>query len=245
MPKPKQKNQQRRPNDTQEAIVSRARRMSRSHLKKVWSALGIEGDFSEEKLNHHLEELQKQADEGKSAVERIEGRAQTFEEENKELRQQIASLTNENTKLKHERDSTVAARENEQLEAQVRQAAVAAGVSDTDYGLELFRRYVNGLPDDHVQDEDPKVFFEGLKKDPTKKVLFQPEVVAAHPPSAAERAAATTQPGSQGAPQTPNMQPPPKPAGGQGPVDEANVDALNRQDFASRTMEKYGYRPGA
>lgn len=233
-----------RSQNVEETIVARARRMARSQLRKVAAAIGMEGEFSEEAFNAKITELAKAQEEKQSVVERIEGRANTYEEENKELRQRIAELQVEKAAATRKAEAHERELFNHQLESEIKEDAIAAGVADVEYGIELFKRYARDLPEDQEGEIDVKKFFEELKKDPKKRALFQPEEVTAHPPSAADRAAANQQPGHQGATQGQTSQAAPKPAGGQNGVEEVDAVKMSPQQFADHAMAKYGYRPG-
>lgn len=248
MPKNKNNKPNRKPPNkvTEEAVLSRARRMMRSQMKKVAQVLGME-EYDEAKFNEKVDELAKAQEEKKSVLERFESRASNLDEENKELRQKIAELDAQLAKERGARESLEHQIETSKLEGDIREAAVAAGIRDVDYGIELFKRHCREIPDEQEDNVDPTRFFEDLKKDPKRRAIFTEETVPAHPPSAAERLAGNkTIP--QGAPQgdqptTPS--PAPKPAGGQPGAEVIDALSMNPRQFADHSSQKYGYRPGS
>lgn len=121
-----------------------------------------------------------------------------------------------------------------QIRDQVRIVATSAGVRDVDYAMHLFIQ---------AAAKDPKVtpekfFGETLKA--SSPFLYTTAAPAA-PAPLPEVPAGTAPPESA---QPGGATPQPTPAGGP-PRAPENVDALNHQDFASRTRAKYGYSPGA
>lgn len=240
-----------------EAFEARVRKAIRVEKRKVWESLGLDGDFDETALNEKLDSLLSAREENKSVVERLEGREKRLQEENNELRSKVAELERASESAKHEAESAKAELEELSVEYELRSLATASGVTDLDYGLELFRRHASTLPEDaDVNEGTVKTFFEELKKDPAKKYLFAEASVSAGPRPIAEKTGTQpqqtqTQPGQQGAPQgQPNKtdipdQGAPKPEGAQTPDGEgANVLEMNKADFARHSREKYGYSPG-
>lgn len=239
-------------NPSEEAFMSRVRREARKTKKQIWDALGLEGDFKEEAFDEHLSQLKKTADEGRSAVERLDSRAEALEEKNAQLRAQNAKLQGELNKKTKEAQQLEEKFTTYQAEQEVRAIAQSAGVlpKAMRYGLNLFKEFLDTVPEDQeVQEEDVRKFFEGLKRDRSNRYMFREEDVSAGPESLAEEQAREEQhqiTGQQGAPQgqipSQGAPKPPAPAAGQ---DEA-PDALKmtRQEYVQHAKEKYGYTPG-
>ena len=166
-PKPKPKPAAKKPSD--DAVLSRARRMYRSKMKKVWEALGVEGTFDEARLDEVLEGLVKDREASMGAQERVEARLNKLEEQNSELRAKQQASQAEADKARRELEQERQQRENLEVENQILDEARKVGILDGDYALHLFRKHVQTLPED--QEPDPSGYFEGLKNDDSKRPL--------------------------------------------------------------------------
>jgi hypothetical protein len=237
-PKPKSKTRRQASNDT---VVSRARRMLRSEMKKVAQSLGME-TYDEAEFQKKLEEMRKSHESGLSASEQLDRKMKELEERNVALRAKVANMNKELIKARRDgqwKDQEMA---NMEIEHEIRRQARESGVRDEDYAIHKFRQHVNSL-DDTDPDPDPKQYFEGLKKDTNLRFLFQEARVPAGPGSQAEKAAEVE---SQGAPQDQRNIPeqPPKPAASQAQSDRQDALNMENQEFRDYAGEKYGFRPG-
>lgn len=243
---------------SEEAVLSRARRIAKKELKKFATALGME-EYDEEAVNARLDEMVKAREENQSVLERTEGRAKTLEEQNGELRAKNAQLTQDLTRARKELEAAKQELDDFQVESEIEKAAVSAGFRDSDYGIELFRRWASTQPED--ADLDPAAYFEELKSDQSKRFLFVEETVTAGPKPGTQAAPHNPQqpgqpgqgqqtqqpPGQQGATQGQGNIPPqgaPSPAGGQPDGQPKNVLDMNPREFAEHTRNTYGYSPG-
>lgn len=256
--KPNNKPNNRKPSRKRdENFEARVRRAVRSEKKRVWEALGLEGDFDETKLGEKVDELLKAREENKSAIERFEGRASTLEEKMSDLKAELSRVTKERDRLTNDLKGKDEEISDMQVEHELREHAWRAGIKDPDYAIELLRRHARDLPEE--QDPDVPKFFEDLKQDKSKRYLFEESSVAAGPKSAAEQQAAqqaaaqqqqqSQQPGQQGAPQGQQTAIPdqgaPKPAeGGEAEPKQKGVMEMNSREFAAHTDKNYDYRPG-
>ncbi len=234
-----------------EAVLSRARRMARKELKKVATALGME-EYDEEEINKRLAEMTSTRSDNQSALERADGRTKGLEDQNGDLRGKVSQLQRDLTESK--RKAVVAQEELDEFKVvhEIAEAAFRVGLRDADYAVELFRRHANKLPDG--EDPDVDAYFEGLKNDPEKKYLFKEETVTAGPKPAdaapqqtpVQPSQQTQQPGHQGAPQGQNSIPDqgaPNPANPGGQPKEVNVLEMNPREFSDHTAKEYGFRP--
>jgi hypothetical protein len=242
-----------------EAILSRARRMAKKELRKVAEALGLD-EYDDEAVQQVLEEMRAAREENMTVLERTEGRAKNLEEQNAELRSKVSQLQHDLTKSQRELEEASQDLADFQVEAEIEKAAAAVGFRDTEYGIELFRRWAAAQPDE--SELDINSYFEGLKKDPNKRYLFTEEEVTAGPRPAGDttqppqlhasqqgqQQSQQQQPGQQGQSQGHNNlpdqgAPPPANPGGQ---PDAPTDALsmNPKEFSDHASRKYGFRPG-
>lgn len=250
MAKPKTNQKPRKP-ASEEAVLSRARRLANKELRKVAAALGME-KYDEEELNQRLDEMVKAREDNQSALERLDGRAKTLEEQNAELRAKISQLNKDLTDSRREAENAKGELEEYKVVHEIAEAAMRVGVTDTDYAVELFRRHASKLGDN--EEPDVNAFFEGLKNDPKRRYLFKEEEVTAGPKPAGETPQQPAQPaqpqqpqGQQGATQGQNSIPDqgaPAPANpGAQPEGKDALD-MNPREFAEHTAKNYGFRPG-
>ncbi len=235
---------------SEEAVLSRARRMFRKEMKVVAQALGME-EYDEDKLREALGEMKKAREDNQSALQRSDGRIKGVEEQNGELRGTVSQLQRELTAARRDLKMAVQEIDDSSVVHEIEKAAGSVGFRDTDYGVELFRRHARGLPDG--QDPDVSKFFEDLKKDQSKRYLFTEEDVTAGPKPGAQTVPQQPQqpqqpPGQQGAPQGPNNVPDqgaPRPADPGGQPQATDALSMNSREFSQHSQDKYGYRPGA
>lgn len=237
---------------SEDTVISRARRMHRSEMRKVATALGLDG-YDPETFQKKLEELKKAREEGMTTSDRAEKALQEMKQRNVELEAKLLSVSSD--VARHKKDLTLAQRDRQKLETEyeIRQTASRAGLDDLDYGLHLLRGHIKNLPPEQqgLDDTAVKAFFEGLKKDPDKRHLFRDERVSAGPKTLEQQRTAQqpnangqqTQIGQSGLP--PQGAPPPAPAGSSGATKPADAIDMSRRDFRNHARERYGYSPGA
>ena len=250
MAKPKTQRRNQSPKNkpaSEEAVLSRARRMFRKEMKVVAQALGMD-EYDEDKLKEALGEMTKAGEDNQSALQRSDGRLKGIEEQNAEFRGKVSQLQQELTTARRDLKQAMQEIEDSTVEHVIEKAAGLVGFRDTEYGIELFRRHARGLPDG--QDPDATQFFEDLKKDQSKRYLFMEENVTAGPKPGAQtvpQQPPQQPPGQQGAPQGPNVpdQGAPKPADPGGQPQAPDALSMNSREFSQHSQEKYGYRPGA
>lgn len=240
-----------------EAVLSRARRMAKKELKKVAVALGLE-EYDEETVNSALDEMRKAREENMTVLERTEGRNKSLEEQNNELRSKLSQAQHELTKTQKELEEAQQDLTDFQVESEIEKCALAVGIRDTDYAIDLFRRWAADQPDD--TELDANAYFEGLKKDPNRRHLFIEEEVTAGPTPPGDTTQQQQQPGgqpqqqqqqqpgqqgqSQGQSNLPDQgAPPPANPGGQ-PDKPSDALSMNPKEFSDHASSKYGYRPG-
>jgi hypothetical protein len=241
------KNKQREP--SAEAVLSRARRMMRKELKPLAAVLNLTEYDQGAVIKAFKEAVEAKATPSATGPEGQQAApGPDRSEEIVELKSRIRELEKEKStievaKLKAERQAIVAERslENMKVEVELRAEAQAAGVTDTDYAIDLLKRHAKQLPE--TEELNPKSFFEGLKKDPSKRALFERADVAAGPTPVANE----PQRQSQGQP-TPGQPVKPgdqlNPKAEPAPGEQINVEALSKRDFNAHTSDKYGFRPG-
>lgn len=232
----KKPNRNRQPSN--ETVVSRARRMMRSEMKKIAEALGME-NYDEAEFKKQLEEMRKAREENLSHSERVERRLTALEESNTKLKAQNNQLNKELGVYKRKAENKEMEVSNLEIEHEIRRSAWEAGVQDIDYAIHRFKQHVLGLSDTDP-DPDPKEYFEGMKKDPKLKYLFQEREVPAGPSSEAERSTGD----GKGAPQSQLTEGAPKPAQTQETGKPPDVMDMSGKDFRDHVQSSYGFRPG-
>lgn len=236
---------------SEETVLSRARRLTRSELKRIAQGLGIElPKYDAETLGAALAELKKGKEQGTSEAQREAERVRQLEERVAELTVQAQVVKTENARLKREAQQAAQQAEKSQAESEIRDLATRAGVVDLDYGLHLLRRHIKALPaGTEIDAEGIKGYFEGLKKDPTKRAIFTEPAVPAGPAPVGEKTTQAQPASGAGQAQQPQSNLPPQgapaPAPGQGarPA-EPNALEMNKRDFNRHARETYGYSPG-
>lgn len=241
---------------SEETVISRARRLMRAEMKKVAQALGLE-NYDPNTVNAKLEELKKARESGMSINERYEQQLNELRAQNQELNAQLGTATGELQKHRKDLVQAQKAQERLQVEYEIRTIASKAGINDLDYGVHLLKQHIKALPADQqvLNDEAVRVYFEGLKKDPGKRYLFQEERVPAGPQSVADektKAAASAvaaqptaqQPGQPAQTQIPGQGAPTPATGAAGEKKEVNALEMGKRDFNAHTREKYNYSPG-
>lgn len=227
-----------RRNASDEAVVARARRMSRQQLKKVAQALGLE-TFDEQVLDQKLSEMVNEREQSMSETERLQAKIKELEGQKAELLGERQNLRSENNRLKKGLEHAEGEKQDLQIEYEMRELAKSSGAKDTDYALHLFRQHVNG---DGEHSENPEAFFQSLKTQNRYAHLFHTEDVPAGPsPLATQNKNGQA---NQTAPTPPTQTQDPVPAPAGSPAEKDDAFDLNRQDFIARTADKYGYRPG-
>lgn len=237
-----------------EAVMSRARRLAKQTIRPFAEALGVDPD-DEQGLKAKIEELKSAREENMGVVERLESAKKALEEQNHNLKTKLSQTQTDLTKAQRTLQQKEGDLEDLEIEREIERTALQAGVIDLDYAITLFKRHVGGLGEN--EEPDASVFFEELKA--SKPILFKEEVVEAGPKPASQQPGAgkagdQTNPGeetqkrSEGTAQASSEksqipdQPAPKP-GESGP-EEVDASALPSHEFKRRTSEKYGYMPG-
>ena len=250
--KPKPQNKPKR-KASEDAVLSRARRMFRSEMKKISKALGFE-EYDEVTFNSKIEEMTKARDDNLSMSERQTNQLQTIEAEKSKLLGEKQVLQAELTKAKRELASSESTHENFKVEQELRDTARQHGIRDPDYALHLLKKHCNKLPEG--EEPDVPTFFEDLKKDATKRHLFEVEDVPAGPKpivDASQQQQQQQQPQQpqaqpQGAPQAgqPNQPPqaPPKPVAPGGAPAAPNALEMSDKDYREYVKGQYDYTPG-
>jgi hypothetical protein len=152
--------------------------------------------------------------------------------ENARLRTDAAKASKRADDETRRRQKEVQRLKDRQVEAELRMAAVQAGIRDPDYALHLFARAAAG-----GKAQDPAKFFTELK--PAHAFLFG-DVVAAPPAPPVVTATPTTAPPESRAPG--EAKPNAAPAGA--PPAAPNADKMSPHEFAARTRAVYGFTPG-
>ena len=223
-----------------EAVLSRARRMYRSQMKKVAQALGFD-EYDEATFNAKIEEMTQSQQASLSTSERQAGQLKEVETSRSHLLGEKQSLQTELNKARRGLQAAEKQLENFRIEVKLRETARDAGIRDPDYALHLLMKHSDELPEG--QEPDVPAFFENLKRDASKRHLFNEESVPAGPRPVAEQqpnqpAQPTGEPQSQQVPQ-----PPPKPAGPAG-AEMPNALEMDDQTYNAHLKERYGYTRG-
>lgn len=234
----------REPSD--EAVLSRARRLAKKQMTPMLEALGLTADASQEQIQEALSGLTKARQENMGAVERAEEKLRQAEaklEEEKALRKEAEAKA---SGLESQVEELQGELEYMQADFTFRSAARKLGVVDEDYAMELLKRKLNSMPDDaEIEDDFAEQFFQGLKEDKSKSYLFGEVETPAGPSPASNQDAIDSggTPPGDGNP-APENQPDPNPSPAGKPEPEEDVSELDRRAFNRRTYQKYGYRPG-
>jgi TolA-binding protein len=225
-----------------ETVLSRARRMFRSEMKKVAQALGME-TYEKEAFDKKIAELLKAREDGMSNVERQDKRMKDFEDRISELNTKLTQSSVEAKRLQRELQEKTSELEGIQTETEIRELAFSAGLKDVDYGIHQLRAHIRKLPEgEEINPEGITKFFETMKK--SKPFLFGEERVPAGPSSLAEeRSNGSAQP-SPGNGTLPAQGAPPPSDPGKAQKDEVNALDMKKVDFNKHTREKYGFSPG-
>ena len=244
------------------AVLKRAQRMSRAMLRPIAEALGLPSDFRREDLEGLVQDLKQKRESGMGDEEKRKAAEDAQKREMQKLQQKLDAA---------ELRASRAEKANEQLEAdkldltgqlaeakadaEISVAAANAGVVDLDYAKTLLRREAEKLTEEPGADFVPK-FFENLKKDPTKKLLFKEGSVMAGPTAerpetgagaggAGAGVGAGAGAGAGGAGGAGGGNPPrapiePKPAD----TKPATVDGMDRRQFNAHLRNTHGFVPG-
>lgn len=214
------------------AVLNRAKRLLRAYIRdQLAPVLGLAGeDITEEKVVVAL----------KAAQDRIK----EIEAGNTpDLVKEVDRLKAENLQLKKKAVKAIrVAKAKEQeakdrdVEFEIREAAMTAGVKDVDYGIHLFRSHVVGLAEGSPEPE-PKKFFEGLRTDEGKRYLFDAGTTLAGTRTIAEEN--RTQQTQQTSTQPPNQTPSQAPNQSTPPAEEVDASKLSTADFRAHLRNKY------
>ncbi len=223
-----------------EAVLSRARRMFRSEMKKVSKALGFD-EYDEATFNAKIEEMTQSQQANLSATERQAGQLKEVETSRSQLLGEKQSLQTELNKSRRRLEIAEKQLDNFKVEVRLRDTARDVGIRDPDYALHLLMKHSDELPEG--QEPDVPAFFEGLKRDAKLRHLFNEESVPAGPRPVAEQqpnqpAQPTGEPQSQQVPQ-----PPPRPAGPAG-AEMPNALEMDDQTYNAHLKKEYGYTRG-
>ena len=154
-----------------ETVLARARQMARAEKRKIWAALGFEGDFDEVKFTENVEQLAAAKSASKSTTEVLGSKAKEVEAENARLKAKLHDATKKLAQAAKELEQKKAEVDDVKIEHEIQREAAARGIVDLDYATDLYRRAVKTAPENA---EPPAVgaFFEELKKDSKRKHLF-------------------------------------------------------------------------
>lgn len=213
---------------SEKAFLSRVRQANRADRRKIWTALGFEGEFDDKAFDEKLAAFQKARADGDAG----EGDADKLAEAKTKiqaLETKVAELSKRLAKATKEAEVKTAELEDFKAEHEIREAARAVGIVDADYAVDAFRRHASATPEGK-ESPQPSAYFEEMKKDPKRKHLFQPIEVAAGPQKTTQQA--------EGAPPA---APPPAEGGNPTAVDAMK---MSKKDFNAHAAQ-YGYRAGA
>jgi hypothetical protein len=216
---------------SEEAVLARARRLAKAHLKPVLDALGLES-FDEKLLQEKLQELKQSREAGLNDSEKHGLRVKELEKALAESRRLQGASKLALVKLQKQIEAQTQTQARSEIERKVGDVARSAGCLDSEYATHLFKQHVLS---GGAHKEDPEAFFSSLKKDTQKSHLFQPAVVGAGSQSL-RSAVPKTDTAIDNAVPAPVTQEIVK--------DEAEVEKLTPAQFNKRTQERYGYRPG-
>lgn len=220
--------------------------------KKVAAALGIDGIANADQLSEKLGNISQERERNMSDSERNASRVTQLQDQLKAANKELGRYKSAYTDVKNERDSLRDDLDTLNAEVEVKDAAQSAGVTDFSYAMHLFRNHCIEEGENAEFGEDPKGFFESLKKGGKSLHIFNSETIAAGPKPATEAAEANTQAEGGQPPQSdlpPQPAPRPQEAGGAQPPapgnggEEEDVSKMDPGAFQKRTEEKYGFRP--
>lgn len=230
---------------SEEAVLSRARRLMRAEKRKLWNLLGFEGDYDDAKFEEHVAGLAAQKESTMTDQEKNAARIKELETQVATLNGKLATSQESETKARQALQSAEKKFQRASVEAEIREAARAVGIMDPDYAIHLYREHLKKLPEAERDQKAPmpdQYFGEVLKKDPSKKHLFREEVVAAGPKSVAAEQTQTQPPPPAQTPANGTAPAAPKPGDATAKPPES-VEKLSPRDFAKETERKYGFRP--
>jgi hypothetical protein len=221
---------------SEEAVVSRARRMAKAQLKSVAAALGLDS-YDEKAVAEKVAELKASRESGMGEGEKLAARTKELEAKLAESHKKNMTAKAELLKLQKQAERAQSDKQRAEIEHKISDAARGAGCVDPEYAIHLFRQHVLSQG---PHKDNPAIFFDSLKKEPGKTHLFQSVSVGAgaQPVKGSNRSDAQI---------TPDTSPPAPAAGGAAgqKEDSEQVEKLNPAEFNRRTQDRYGYRPGA
>lgn len=222
-----------------ETVLARARQMARAEKRKIWAALGFEGDFDEAKFAENVERLAASKSETRSATEVLGSKAKEVEAENARLKAKLVDAQKKLALASKELEAKKGEIDDVKIEHEIQREAAARGITDLDYATDLYRRAVKTAPEDQ---EPPAVaaFFEELKKDSKRKHLFGAVEVLAGPKEAQpQQIVKPTEPSKEALHAAT-----PKP-GGVVPPAEFDSTKLSQKEFRDHLRQTYAYAPGS
>lgn len=162
------------------AVLKRAARLHRAYLReKILPRLGLPAEATDEQVEAKLDEMKKRVDDVEA------GNSPDALKQVDALKQEVALLKKKAIKAIKHAKALEAETEDRKVEAEIRETALLSGVRDVEYAQHLFRNHVRTLPEGSPE-PDPKAFFAELKKDETKKYLFEGVAVPAGTKTLAE-----------------------------------------------------------
>lgn len=236
------------------SVTVRVKRAENAQAREIAKAFGIEGVTNAADLKEKMSNVTAEREKNMTDSERNASKVTQLQEQLKQTQGKLDQYKRAYADVKGKYDTVKDDYETLEAEVIVKDAAQEAGVANFDYAMHLFRSHCVKEGENAQFGEDPKGFFEDLKKNSRELHIFQTSTVAAGPQSAQEKAEADSQPGNAGT-QTqsdlpPQPDPKPKEAGGTQPPPGGNsggdledVTDMDKGAFQQRTEEKYGYRP--
>lgn len=252
------KNKPRKADDR--SVMNRVKRAENAQARKLAAAMGLEGVTNAQDLEDKMQNLQAEREKNMTDSERNASRVTQLQDQLKQAQTDLSRYKRAYTDAKSKQAELQGQVESlkddyETLEAEVtiKDAAQAAGVTDFDYAMHLFRGYCLSEGEEAQFGEDPKGYFEDIKKQNRHLHIFENKTVAAGPTSA-QKAEAESQPGASEATPPPDLPPQPAPApksaGGQltppsgsSSGDPEDVTDMDKAAFQKRTEDMYGFRP--
>lgn len=241
----------RRPSD--KSFMTRADSLAKTRMTKkakAWAAaLGMEDVKSVDDFEERIQSIAAEREKGMSEGERNSARLMQTQEELRETKKKLEQYKQAYGRYSQLYNDMKSDYEMLEAETEIKDAAREAGVIEMDYAMHRFRQHL-ASGEDAQFGEDPRGFFESLKKEPSISHIFEVSTTPAGPKPAKEELPQDPNAPADPAPDLP-PQPEPTPADaglapqpGAGPKEAPeDVSGLSSPDFQRRTAEKYGFRP--
>lgn len=207
------------------AVLKRAQRLHRAYLREnLIPKLGLQPEATDEQVKAALDDLKKKVDDVAAG-------------NSPDLVKLVESLKAENAVLKKKAIKAIkmaksfeSEKEDIKIESEIRENALANGVRDVEYAMHLFRNHVRAQPEGSAE-PDPKTFFAEMKKDESKKYLFEPSTaVLAGTKSLAEEIKQTP----------PARIETPNPPTAENPTPPVDATKMSKSEFREYQRKNYG-----